>query len=137
MSALSRVFTLAAGSTVAAALATTSAVAATPAARPTSLTLKAAHAAVAPKHKISLTATLKSSGKPVAGETLYLVSRTAGSKKFGNPVAIDSVTDANGRLTVPVIPGNKKGHKQQYEVTFTGDAQHKASHSSVITVTVG
>jgi 5-hydroxyisourate hydrolase-like protein (transthyretin family) len=137
MSISTRILTVAVGASVAAASAAVPAVAATPAAKPTTLALKAAHATVAPKHKVSLTATLKSHGKPVVGASVSLESRSAGSRKFGNPVAIDGVTDANGRIVVPVVPGNKKGHKQQYEVTFAGDAQHKASHSSVITITVG
>lgn len=112
-----------------------SATAAAPAVKPTSLTLHAAHATVAPKHKDSLTATLRSLGKPLAGEPVALESRAAGSRKFANPTPIGT-TDSNGHVTVPVVPGNKKGHKEQYRVVFAGDATHKASHSSVITITV-
>jgi 5-hydroxyisourate hydrolase-like protein (transthyretin family) len=136
MSAGTRALTLALGVAAATTLVAAPALAAAPAVKPTALTLKAAHATVAPKHKVSLTATLKSQGKPVAGASVSLESRSQGSTKFGNPVPVDGVTDAAGRITVPVVPGNKKGHKQQYEVTFAGDAQHKASHSRVITITV-
>lgn len=112
-----------------------SATAAAPPAAPTSLTLHAGHAAVAPRHKDTLTATLRSLGKPVAGEPVTLESRTAGSRRFGNPVDAGT-TDSNGQVAVPVAPGNSKGHKEQYRVVFAGDAGHKASHSAVITVTV-
>lgn len=112
-----------------------SASAAVPAVRPTSLTLHAARATVAPKHKDSLTATLRSLGKPVANAAVVLESRTAGSRAFSNPTAVGT-TDDNGSVTVPVVPGNKKGHKEQYRVIFAGDAAHHASRSSVITVTV-
>lgn len=114
---------------------TASAVAAAPAAKPTSLTLHASHASVAPKHKDSLTATLRSHGKPVAGEPVALESRTAGSRAFANPTPIGT-TDDKGQVIVPVVPGNSKGHKEQYRVVFAGDATRRASHSSVITVTV-
>jgi hypothetical protein len=109
--------------------------AAAPTARPTSMTLHAAHATAAPRHKDALTATLRSHGKPLAGEPVTLESRTPGSRRFGN--AVDAgTTDANGQVSVPVVPGNSKGHKEQYRVVFAGDATHQASHSAVITVTV-
>jgi 5-hydroxyisourate hydrolase-like protein (transthyretin family) len=112
-----------------------SAAASAPATRPTSLTLHAAHVTTAPRHKDALTATLRSLGKPVAGEPVTLESRTAGSRAFGNPVDAGT-TDSNGQITVPLVPGNSKGHKEQYRVVFAGDATHKGSRSAVITVTV-
>jgi len=114
---------------------TTSAFAARPAAHPTTLTLHAAHATIAPKHKDGLTATLRSLGKPVAGAPVVLESRASDTRKFGNPTDIGT-TDDHGQVIVPVTPGNKKGHKEQYRVVFAGDATHRASHSSVITITV-
>jgi len=114
---------------------TPTAYAARPAAHPTALTLHAAHATVAPKHKDTLTATLRSLGKPLANAAVALESRAAGSHSFGSTTAIGT-TDDHGRVVVPVTPGNRKGHKEQYRVVFAGDDTHRASHSSVITVTV-
>ena len=101
----------------------------------TNVVLKAGRSTVAPKHKVSLTATLKSAEHRLAGAELWLEARDASTRKFDNPVDLGA-TDANGQLTVPVTPGNHKGAKTQYRVVFQGDVGHKASHSSVITVTV-
>ena len=127
---------LTAGLMAAPAFASTSA---KPAVKPTSITLKATHATTAPKHKVSLTATLKAGRKRLEGETLYLEKRDAATHKFGDPVAISAPTDANGQTSVPVTLGNKKGHKdqkEQYRVVFQGDSADKASRSGVITITV-
>ena len=59
----------------------------------TNVVLKAGRSTVAPKHKASLTATLKSANHRVAGEDLWLESRDAASHKFGNAVDIGA-TDA-------------------------------------------
>ena len=107
-----------------------------PAKTPTSLTLKAAHASVAPKHKDALTLTLKAGNKRLAGETVYVEKRTAGAAKFGKLVMLSKQTDAKGQVTFSVVPGTKKGHKEQYEVVFKGTSKYKASHSHVLTVTV-
>ena len=121
--------------------ATVTALAASPAlatttTHPTSLTLKAAHASVAPKHKDRLTATLKAGTHRLAGEPVYLESRSAGAKKFSAPVSIGT-TDAKGTVSVSVVPGRRKGHREQYRVIFKGDAKYGRSHSAVITLTVG
>lgn len=111
----------------------------TPKARPTSITLKATHER-APKHsshKVALTATLKAGHQRLAGETLYLEKRDAGTHKFSDPVAI-APTDSNGQASVPVTPNaHGKGKKEQYRVVFQGDTgspAYKASRSGVITV---
>ena len=101
----------------------------------TSVLLRAARATVAPKHKVSLTATLKSAKGHLAGQELWLEQRDAGTHKFGNPVDL-GVTDPDGQVAVPVVPGNHQGDKQQYRVVFQGATGYKASHSSVITITV-
>jgi hypothetical protein len=103
--------------------------------KPTNVVLKAGRSTVAPKHKLSLTATLKSARHRLAGEELWLQTRDAASHKFGNPIDVGP-TDANGQVTVPVSPGNHKGTKTQYRLVFQGDTGYKASHSSVITITV-
>jgi hypothetical protein len=104
-------------------------------ARSTTVLLKASKSTVAPKHKDTLTATLKSARRAVTGETLYLEKREAGSRKFSNPIAVGA-TDANGHVVISVVPGNKKGVKEQGRVVFQGDTGYKSSHSRVITVTV-
>jgi hypothetical protein len=101
----------------------------------TELALKAGRSTVAPKHKLSLTATLKSANRRLASEELWLERRDAGTNKFGDPVDIGP-TDANGQFTVPIAPGNHQGNKTQYRVVFQGDTGYRASHSSIITVTV-
>lgn len=121
---------------VAAGLVASPAFAATPAAKPTSLTLHAAHASVAPKHKDTLTARLENGKVPVAGARVYLVERVIGGK-WGAAVAIKPLTNAKGQVTITVVPGNHKGQKDQFMVVFKGNAKYKASHSHVITVTVG
>lgn len=102
---------------------------------PTSLTLKAHHSTVAPKHKDTLTGTLKSGRTRIAGATVTLEKRSAGSHKSWT-VVTTKTTDANGHVTLTVTPGSHKGHKEQYELKYAGDATHKASHSSIITITV-
>ena len=101
----------------------------------TAVTLKSAHATTKPKHKVSITATLKSGHTRVAGETLYLEQRDATTHKFSNPVAIGT-TDGSGQVSVPVTPGNHKGKKEQYRVVFQGDSGYKHSRSGVITISV-
>ncbi|MFZ2058663.1 MAG: hypothetical protein WAV54_14755 [Acidimicrobiales bacterium] len=112
-----------------------------PTAKPTSITLKASKATVAPKHKVSLTATLKSGKSPLADEQLCLQSRTpsttGGWSSWGSCANFASLTNSKGQVGVNgVVPGNKKGAKTQYEVVFPGATGYKASHSPVITVTV-
>jgi hypothetical protein len=101
----------------------------------TKVLLKAGRSSVAPKHKVSLTATLESAKHRLSGEDLWLETRDAAGRKFGNPVDLGT-TDSSGQITVPVTPGNHKGTKTQYRVVFQGDTGYKASHSRVITITV-
>lgn len=110
------------------------ALAAKPTAKPTSLTLKAAHSTVAPKHKDTLTGTLKSGGTALAGKDVKLVKRDANKRTW--TYVSTKTTDAAGHVVLTVTPGAKKGKKEQYELVFAGDATSKASHSAVITLTV-
>jgi hypothetical protein len=121
-------------SAVALATAVGPALAAKPAARPTSLTLKAAKSTVKPNQKDTLTGTLKSGNTPLAGKDIKLMKRDA-SKRTWTYVSTKT-TDAKGHVTLVVTPGTHKGKKEQYELVFAGDAKDKASHSSVITLTV-
>lgn len=127
--------TLAVGvSLVAASVATAPAFAATPAARPTALTLKAAKSTVAPKQKDTLTGLLKSGTKALAGQSVKLEKRAAGARSF--TVVATKTTDSKGHVVLTVTPGTRKGQKEQYELVFAGTKSYKASHSSIITITV-
>ena len=108
------------------------ALAATPA--PTSLTLKAAKTTVTHNTKTTLTGTLKSGKKLVAGQSVKLEKRAYGTKKFA--LVGTKTTGTKGTVSFSVVPGTKKGQKEQYEVVFTGTSKYKASHSAVITITV-
>jgi hypothetical protein len=107
---------------------------ATTAAKPTSLTLKAAKSSVAPKQKDTLTGLLKSGTHTLAGDTVKLERRAYGAKSF--VVVASKTTDSKGRAVLTVTPGTRKGQKVQYELVFSGTKSYKASHSSIITVTV-
>ena len=115
------------GSTAAPALAATTA-------KPTALTVKAAKSSVAPKAKDTLVGTLKSGGTVLKGQTVKLEQRAAGAKSF--KVVSSKKTDSKGHVSWSVTPGTKKGQKEQYELVFVATKSYKASHSSVITVSV-
>jgi hypothetical protein len=119
-------------SVLTASLTAGTALAATPA--PTSLTLKAAKSTVAHNTKTTLTGTLKSGTKAVAGQSVKLEKRAYGTKAFS--VVSTKTTNAKGTVTYTVVPGTKKGQKTQYELVFAGNSKYKASHSQVITITV-
>ena len=102
--------------------------------KPTSLALKAAKSSVVPNQKDTLTGTLKSGTTVLAGQTVKLEKRAAGAKSF--TVVTTKKTDAKGHIVLTVTPGTKKGQKEQYELVFAGTKTYKASHSSIITVTV-
>lgn len=111
------------------------ALAATTSAKPTSLTLKAAKSTVAPKQKDTLTGLLKSGTHVLAGESVKLEKRAAGAKSFS--LVTTKTTDSKGKVVLTVVPGSKKGQKEQYELIFAGNKTYKGSHSSIITITVG
>jgi hypothetical protein len=104
------------------------------AAKPTSLTLKAAKTTVAPKAKDSLTGTLKSGSKTLGNEPVKLERRARGAKSF--TMVSTKRTNGKGKVVYSVVPGTKKGQKEQYILVFPGNKAYKASHSSVITVSV-
>ena len=117
---------LAAGLTAAPALAA--------GAQPTSLTLKAAKSSVAHNQKTTLTGTLKSGATFVSGAPVVLEKRAAGAKSWSTVTT--KTTNSKGAVTYSVVPGTKKGQKEQYELVFKGNSKYKASHSAVITITV-
>jgi 5-hydroxyisourate hydrolase-like protein (transthyretin family) len=107
---------------------------ATTAPQPTSLTVKAAKSTVAPHAKDALTGTLKSGSKPLADEKVKLERRQAGAKSF--TLVSTKTTNSKGQVAYTVVPGTKKGQKEQYELVFAGTTSYRASHSKVITIVV-
>jgi hypothetical protein len=103
-------------------------------AKPTSIPLKAAKSAVAPNQKVTLTGFLKSGHSPVVNAPVTLESRLPGASSF--TVVSAKTTDSNGKVTLIVAPGAKRGQKMQYELVFAGDATYRGSHSQIITLTV-
>jgi ABC-type glycerol-3-phosphate transport system substrate-binding protein len=132
--------------TLAAAGLTAPAFAAAPTAKPTSLNLRAAHGTVAPKHHDTFTVTLRSGHAPVTGQAgdITLWERTApttGHKTVWTQQTATFTETKPGVYTVTVtVPGPaKRPQKDQYQARFkdtANPATYRASHSSVITVTV-
>lgn len=102
--------------------------------KPTSIPLKAAKSAVAPNQKVTLTGFLKSGHSPVVNAPVTLERRQAGAKTF--TVMSAKTTDSNGKVTLIVAPGAKRGQKMQYELVFAGNTTYRGSHSQIITLTV-
>jgi 5-hydroxyisourate hydrolase-like protein (transthyretin family) len=102
--------------------------------KPTSIPLKAAKSAVAPNQKVTLTGYLKGGHHPVANAPVTLESRQAGARTF--TVVSAKTTDSNGKVTLMVAPGAKRGQKMQYELVFAGNTIYRGSHSQIITLTV-
>jgi hypothetical protein len=129
-----------AASVAVAAIATPAGASGQPANKPTSVTLQASRTTVAPMHKVSLTATLRSGKAPLAGQQLCLESRTKSSTTstwgpWGACMAL-TPTDTTGKTAVTgVVPRNGKGTKEEFEVLFAGATGYNPSHSAIITVT--
>lgn len=118
-----------------------------PAAAPTRLTLHAAKGSVAPKKQDPLVVHLDSGRTGLEGEAAALTLmersvRTSGVKTTWIDVtASATITDAgSGKYVVtgvkPNDPHAARGHKDQFQIRFAGDATHRHSRSSVITVVV-
>lgn len=101
---------------------------------PTAVTIKAAKSSAAPSQKVLLTSNLKAGSKLLAGETLKLEKRASGTTRWSYVSSL--VTNSKGHVSVNVVPGKTKGHKEQYEFVFAGTSTYKASHSAVVTLTV-
>lgn len=110
------------------------ALAATTSAKPTSLALKAAKSTVAAKQKDTLTGVLKNGTHVLPGEKVKLEKRAAGARSF--TLVTTKITNSKGQVTLSVVPGTRKGQKEQYELIFAGNKTYKGSHSSIITITV-
>ena len=100
----------------------------------TSLTLHASSTTVPHNQKITLTEQLKVGSKGLAGEPVKLEKRAAGARSF--TLVSTKTTNAKGQVTLSVIPGTRKGQKEQYELIFAGNKTDKGSHSRIITITV-
>jgi hypothetical protein len=112
-----------------------------PTTKHTTITLKAAKATVAPKHKVSLTATLQAGHTALAGQQLCVESRVkaigATWGTFGSCTNLSSLTASDGTVTIDsVVPRNGKGTKEQFKVLFAGATGYSASHSPIVTITV-
>ena len=130
---LSRIAAAAATGAALLALGASPALAAT-AAKPTSLTLHASRTTVPHNQKVTLTELLKVGSKGLAGEPVKLEKRAAGARSF--TLVSTKTTNAKGQVTLSVIPGTRKGQKEQYELIFAGNKTDKGSHSRIITITV-
>jgi hypothetical protein len=109
----------------------------------TSLNARATKDAVKPGHKDRVVLTLRSGKKGIAGEESNFLVRmrrdVSTSSKWGAwmPVtATPGTKDGRYRIEVTMPASTKKGHKEQYEVKFAGDATHDyaKSRSHVFTV---
>ena len=102
--------------------------------QPTSLTLKAVKSVVAPRAKDTLTGTLSKGTTPLAGRSVKLEKRAYGTKAF--TLVTTKTTNSKGQVVLTVVPGTRKGQKEQYELVFAATATLKVSQSSIITITV-
>jgi len=106
----------------------------TPTAKASTIAIKVAAGSVKPHAKDNITATLKSGTKVIAGATVKLEARAVGAKTW--KIVSSRLTGAKGSAAFTVVPGIKKGQKEQYVIVFSGNSKYKASHSAIITVTV-
>jgi 5-hydroxyisourate hydrolase-like protein (transthyretin family) len=103
--------------------------------RPTSLPMKASKSTVAPNQKVALIGWLKSGHTSVPGAPVALEKRIAGAATF---TAVSTKTTGNdGKVTLVVTPGARRGQKVQYQLVFAGNSSYRSSHSQVIALTVG
>lgn len=104
---------------------------------PTSLTLKASHASVAPKHHDGFTATLKAGNKLLDGQKVSLYEKKPGAKTW---TLVGSKSTVKGKVSFSVVPaGTKKGQKDEFEVKYAGTKtapKYGASHSHIVNVTL-
>lgn len=127
------VATVATASTALVAGATTGSAGAVTGAGPhsTSLSIRAAHAAVKPGGSDTVTGNLRvGSGQALPGKTLTLEARMAGDPAF-LPVGT-AVTGPYGGVALAVTPAETT----RYRWTFAGDDADRASHSGVVSIAV-
>jgi hypothetical protein len=82
------------------------------------------------KFKATVVAKLRSHKQALAGENVELFQRNKGATKWVD-TGVGDTTDAGGLATFHFV---QTENKQQYRVSFAGDATHQKSHSGVITI---
>ena len=81
-----------------------------------------------PERQVDLiTGVLRSGNARLAGVPIYLASRTPG-RRFA--LSGNRTTGTDGNVSFPVTPDSTT----QYELIFVGDATHRPSRSSVLTL---
>ena len=97
----------------------------------TTLSISAAHSAVLPHAKDTIRGVLRSSGHGIAGQTVRLRERQAGTKAWSSGGT--ALTNAKGAVSFSVAPPHRR---EQYQLVFARTSAYQASHSAVVTVTV-
>ena len=97
----------------------------------TSLSIRAARSAVPPHTKDTISGVLKSGATVLPGQTVRLLQRKYGTSTWST--AGSATTNTKGGVSFSLVPANQR---EQYELTYAGNATYAASHSGVVTVTV-
>ena len=97
----------------------------------TSLSIRAARSAVLPNTKDTISGVLKSGSTVLPGQTVRLLQRKAGTSTWST--AGSATTSAKGGVSFSLVPANQR---EQYELSYAGNATYAASHSGIVTVTV-
>ena len=97
----------------------------------TSLSIRAAHSAVLPHTKDTISGVLKAGSVVLPAQKVTLQQRKYGTTKW---LAVMSAnTNSKGAVSFSLVPANQR---EQYELTYAGNTKYAASHSGVVTVTV-
>jgi hypothetical protein len=82
------------------------------------------------KFKATVVAKLRAHKAGVAGETVDIQQRQKGATKWVD-TGTTATTDSTGAATFTFVQAQTK---QQYRITFAGDATYRHSHSGTITI---
>lgn len=97
----------------------------------TSLSIRAAHSAVLPHTKDTISGVLKAGSAVLPSQTVTLKQRKYGTATWA--AVMSAKTNSKGAVSFSLVPANQR---EQYELIFAGTAKYAASHSGVVTVTV-
>jgi hypothetical protein len=97
----------------------------------TSLSIRTAHSAVPPRTKDTISGVLKSGTAALPGQKVTLHERKYGTSAWTTYGS--ALTNAGGAVSFSLLPANLR---EQYELTYAGNATYAASHSGIVTVTV-